>query len=250
MADNPKLFTVWLEEFDAHEIVLPGRTEREARTTAFYLRHFFGNAGFSRVPCLPNPDAPKPRPEIADPERLLSSLARLYRLFTERDPDRCSFPEQCEILERQIDYLRVQGFGKHNTALRGHDSLVAFRKLPGQIIPAGCVKREPANPVERASHLKKLQLTKVRNFVSRIAYSVQHPEPPDAPPILPGEEDMLRRHWRKLQRECAHARDIGDPLSRQPKRSQQTAFDRLTKNARQFPPPPPAREQNNGQERD
>jgi len=250
MADDLKLFSVWLAEFASHEIVLPARTEHDAKTIAVRLRQAFGMAAFTEVDeRLPDPSMPPKRPGLDDPERLMTDLARLYRLLAEKGPDRRTFAEEFDILESQINHLRAAGVGRLNTALRGHDALVATRKLPPQVIPAGFVSRTPANPLSPASRLKSQQVGKVRDFARRIAHSVMHPYPPNAPPILPGEESMLRHHWRSLKLEHAHARDISDPLPPIEKKTEQTAFDRLTKNARQTPPPAPAREQNNGPER-
>jgi hypothetical protein len=249
MADDLRLFSIWLEEFASHEIVLPARSEHEAKTIAIRLRQAFGLAAFTAIDdALPDLSRPPKRLELNNPERLITDLARLYRLLAEKGPDRRAFAEEFDILERQINHLRESGVGRLNTALRGHDGLVATRKLPPQIIPAGFVKRTPANPVGPASRLKSLQLAKVRNFARRIARSVMHPNPPDTPAILPGEENMLRHEWRKLQLERAHVRDVSDPLPTQQKKTEQTAFDRLSKNARQTPPPAPAREQNYGSE--
>ncbi|MFA5952717.1 MAG: hypothetical protein WC807_20855 [Hyphomicrobium sp.] len=251
MADDLRLFSVWLEEFASHEIVLPARTEHEARIIAIRLRQAFGIAAFTEIDeHVPDPTRSPRRPALDNPERLITDLARLYHLLAEKGPDRRAFADEFDILERQIEHLRAAGVGRFNTALRGHDTLVATRKLPRQVIPAGFVKRAPANPVGPASRLKKLQLAKVRDFARRIAHQVMHPNPPEAPPILPGEENMLRHEWRKLQLERAHVRDLSDPLPRHDKKTEQTAFDRLTRNARQTPPPAPAREQDHGPERD
>lgn len=259
MADHLKLFTVWIEEFDTHEIVLPARSPKEATTIAYHLRQAFGTAAFTPVTeFLPDPGKPKKPPQISHPERLITDLARLYRLMSDKrfqflaadpGPDPRAFAEEFDILEGQIDHLRRAGFGRLNAALHGHDGLVAANRQPRQVLPAAHVTRHPANPPKPAPLLRSLQLTKIRAFARRIAHSVAHPFPADAPPILPGEENFLRIEWRKLQQERAHTLSLAPQRPTPPKQTEQTFFDRLSQRARSGPPPLVAREQDNGRER-
>lgn len=258
MADQLKLFTIWIEEFDTHEIVLPARTPKEATTIAYHLRQAFGTAGFTPVTeFLPDPGKPKAAPQISDPERLITDLARLYRLMADKrfqflaadkGPNPRAFAEEFDILEHQIDHLRRGGFGKLNVALRGHDGLVAANKLPRQVLPAAHVTRRAANPPKPAPQLRSLQLSRIRAFARRIAHSVAHPFPADAPPILPGEEHFLRVEWRKLQQERAHTLSLAPQTPAPPKQTEQTFFDRLSQRARSGPPPLVSREQDNERE--
>jgi hypothetical protein len=231
---------ITLGEWGKYAIVLPARTDEDAVLTARLLFGFFNAGPFYETQPLPPPaGSARPAPQIRNPERVIGYLAKLYDALTfAGGPDRRVFAREFQILEDQIDHLRRDGYGKLNVNLRLHDTLVAVRRQPRQVIAAGWVRRLPANPPEAAQRLRDAQTRKAANLLSA-----------RPTPRTPEAAKALRTQWQQLKTERAHAQPLAAPPPPRPEpKTQRTYFDRLAERAREKPAPLPSREQNNGPE--
>lgn len=233
---------VTLGEWGTHAVILPARSFNDAVSIAVLLYGHFDKAPFHETQKLPPPPAENTAPpRLHDPERLIDYLAVLYnRLTDEAGPRRAAYQSELGILEAQIEHLQREGYGRLSVNLRLHDALVASRRQPDQIIAAGAVRRDPANPPDNAARLRATQTRKFGQFASA---------PANGPAAKAAPAPELRAQWQKLKHERGHA--LADPHAIPPapeRKTERTYFDRLAERARTRPAPLLSQEQDNGPE--
>jgi hypothetical protein len=107
-ATDLRLHEVTLGEWGRYAIVLPARSPQDAVTVASLLNAAFDLTPFYETEKTPAPPvAPHKEPILRDPERLVGHLSALYERMLLAGPDRRVFAREFDIVESQIDYLRL-----------------------------------------------------------------------------------------------------------------------------------------------
>lgn len=209
-----------------YDIVLPGRSDNDAKRAADLLLAGVGPHAFSPASL----DAPSLTDEEnfrRDEDARIKHWLAIYDRISDLYPDRRAMAEYFDVVEFQIGYAIERNHAKIDPkSYQRYEQQKAARALPNAIVPAAAVSRPASNPFQPRSTLPRENLKAVQNLIrimevdipesevlhtekrnayiaARIAISRQADQ--EIAKARANVNAMFKPIWRDLARQEAHA---------------------------------------------